>query len=195
MRNTFETEAPHSAFREARTAFHGGRSFEAIGEDFEHLELANSVVNADVLDAWFDPSPKVLEKLQSFFPFLVRTSPPIYAAGLVSAIARARGLPDACILAGGGSSDLIFTCFPRLFGEIHKAMILDPMYSEYRHVLSELMNVEIICFNLYKEENFRIDTDRFLAQVLASRPELVVIVKSQQSHRSILAAPRDPSLS
>lgn len=55
-------------------------------------------------------------------------------------------------------------------------MILDPMYGEYRHVLSELLGAEVICFDLYKEEGFRVDTDLFITQVLAKRPDLVVIV-------------------
>jgi len=157
-------------------AFHGGKSFEAIGEDFRNLELAGAVINADVLDAWFDPSPRVVEKVLRFLPFLARTSPPIYAAGLVFAIARSRGTAEDCILTGGGSSDLIFTCFPHLFSGIHNAMILDPMYGEYRHVLRELLEVDAICFDLHKEEDFRIDTDRLLAQALTKRPEVVVIV-------------------
>src|SRR2546425_11218538 len=113
MPNKSEDQVRHSAvLREERVplgAFHGGKSFEAIGEDFQHLEVAESVINADVLDAWFDPSPRVLQKIRSFLPFLVRTSPPVYAAGLVAAIARTRGLQEDCIVTGGGSSDLIFT--------------------------------------------------------------------------------------
>ena len=93
-------------------AFHGGKSFEAIGENFQDLDRAEFVINADVLDAWFDPSPCVLSKIQQYLPFLVRTSPPVYSSGFVAAIARARGIPVDCILTGGGSSDLIFTCLP-----------------------------------------------------------------------------------
>ena len=156
--------------------YHGGKSFEAIGEDFQRLNTAGSVINADVLDAWFDPSPRVLEKIRSFLPFLVRTSPPVYAAGLVAAIARTRGLPEDCILTGGGSSDLIFTCLPHLLGGSRKAMILDPMYGEYRHVLEIVMGAEVIPFELHKQENFSIGADGLIARVLASRPDLIVLV-------------------
>ena len=156
--------------------FHGGKSFEAIGENFQHLDSAGSIINADVLDAWFDPSPRVLEKIRSFLPFLVRTSPPVHAAGLVAAIARARGLQQDCILTGGGSSDLIFTCLPHLIEGGRKAMILDPMYGEYRHVLNTLMGSEAIPFELHKQEVFAIDADALIARVLASRPDLIVVV-------------------
>jgi hypothetical protein len=81
---------------------HGGQSFEAIGEDFQTLDRAADVINADVLDAWFDPSPRVVERLREFLPFVLRTSPPVDARGLAEAVARARGIPAECILPGGG---------------------------------------------------------------------------------------------
>ncbi len=81
--------------------FHGGKFFQAIGEDFSALERSANVINADVLDAWFDPSPRVVEKLTRFLPFLAKTSPPVHACGLIAAIARARGVRPDQILAGG----------------------------------------------------------------------------------------------
>jgi histidinol-phosphate/aromatic aminotransferase/cobyric acid decarboxylase-like protein len=159
-----------------RDALHGGRSFAAIGEDFSELETAGHVVNADVLDAWFDPSPYVLRKLERNLPFVTRTSPPIYAAGLVRAIAHARKIPEDCILAAGGSSDLIFTCLPRLVGSYQKVMLLDPMYGEYRHVLSDLIGADVSSFDLRKEDAFQIDTDALIRRVLDAQPHLVVLV-------------------
>jgi histidinol-phosphate aminotransferase len=178
MRKTSEDQVPDSAVAPEKSfkAFHGGKSFEAIGDDFRHLDVADFVINADVLDAWFDPSPRVLEKIRRFLPFLTRTSPPVYAAGLISAIACSRGVQEDCILTGGGSSDLIFTCLPRLSCGIQKAMILDPMYGEYRHVLDELIGAEVIRFDLHKEEDFRVDTDLLVAQVLEKRPDMILLV-------------------
>src|ERR1700730_9483022 len=57
----------------------------------------------------------------------------------------------------GGSSDLIFTCLPRLASQLQRIMILDPMYGEYRHVVDTLLGAQIVPFELYKEEGFRID--------------------------------------
>jgi histidinol-phosphate aminotransferase len=160
----------------ATPAFHGGKSFEAIGEDFCALEHAEEVVNADVLDAWFEPSPRVTEKLKRFLPFLLRTSPPVHARGLIAAVAQARGLREECILAGGGSSDLIFTCLPRLIPNSARAMILDPTYGEYRHVFQNVMGLPLLRFELHKEESFRIDTDRLIDAVDAHRPAVIAIV-------------------
>jgi hypothetical protein len=39
--------------------FHGGAFFKAIGVGFDNLDHRTQVINADVLDAWFAPSPKV----------------------------------------------------------------------------------------------------------------------------------------
>jgi histidinol-phosphate/aromatic aminotransferase/cobyric acid decarboxylase-like protein len=168
-------------------AFHGGESFEVIGEDFRHLDRVGLVINADVLDAWFDPSPCVLSKLQNHLSFLVRTSPPVYSSGLVAAIARARSIPADCILTGGGSSDLIFTCLPRLRSQLRRIMILDPMYGEYRHVIETVLNAEAIRFDLHKEENFQIDTDRLIAAVRRHRPDLLVLVNPNSPTGRFLA--------
>lgn len=157
-------------------AFHGGMFFKAIGEDFGALERSANVISADVLDAWFDPSPRVLEKLTRFLPFLVRTSPPVHACGLIAAIARARCVKPDQVLAGGGSSDLIFTCLPRLLEPGRKALILDPMYGEYRHVFETVMGLEVARFPLEARDQFRVDTGRLIECTRCERPDLVALV-------------------
>src|SRR6188474_2653130 len=92
----------------ASGCFHGGAFFDAIGPDFQTLERRHEVINADVLDAWFPPAPAVLSALEDHLPWLLRTSPPIWSEGLVDTIASARGLEPECILAGPGSSALIY---------------------------------------------------------------------------------------
>ena len=67
-------------------ALHGGAFFDAIGVDLRHLERVSEVVSADVLDAWFDPSPCVIATLREHLPFLLRTSPPNHAGGFVAEI-------------------------------------------------------------------------------------------------------------
>jgi histidinol-phosphate/aromatic aminotransferase/cobyric acid decarboxylase-like protein len=155
---------------------HGGQSFEAIGEDFRTLERGSEVVNADVLDAWFDPSPRVIERLHEFLPFLLRTSPPVDACGLVNAIANARCIPADCILPGGGSSDLIFACLPRLASGAKSVLILDPTYGEYQHVFENVLKVETKLFDLQKQDQFRVDTDRLISCVRGQQPDLVGLV-------------------
>ena len=88
--------------------FHGGAFFKAIGDDFKSLDRATSIINADVLDAWFPPAPAVIDSIREYLPWLLRTSPPTDAEGLVRTIAAVRGVPDECVLVGSGSSDLIY---------------------------------------------------------------------------------------
>lgn len=157
-------------------AFHGGRAFEVIGEAFEHLEREPSVITADVLDAWFDASPRVLAKLREHLPWLARTSPPAYSQGMVREISRARGLPETCILAGAGSSDLLFTVLPRLVPPGETALILDPMYGEYAHLLERVMGLRLTRHRLPAERCFRVDPDALMRQVRSVRPRLLALV-------------------
>jgi len=95
-------------FQKPDPCFHGGAFFNAIGAKFDALERNKTVINADVLDAWFPPAPGVLASLQDHLPWLLRTSPPTACEGLIETIARARGVAPGNILPGAGSSDLIF---------------------------------------------------------------------------------------
>src|ERR1700722_11037077 len=94
-------------FKPAR-CFHGGAFFDAIGADFDDLRRRTSIINADVLDAWFPPSPAVVDSLREHLPWLMSTSPPIASEGLRRAIARSRNLDEDNVLPGAGSSDLIY---------------------------------------------------------------------------------------
>ena len=159
-----------------RKAYHGGDFFQGIGEDFLTLEKSEQVINADVLDAWFDPSPKALEKIKEHLPFLIRTSPPNYSEGLVQTISNIRSIPIENIVTGGGSSDLIFTFFPRAVKNGDKVIILDPMYGEYQHILENIIEANVIRFLLKKENNFVINTDSFIETINREMPKMVVIV-------------------
>jgi len=157
-------------------ADHGGAFFEAIGVDLTALKRADGIVSADVLDAWFDPAPGVLELLREHLPFLLRTSPPNHAEGFVAEIAARRGLPVESILPGAGSSSLLFHCLPRLLPESVRAVVLSPMYSEYQHIIQTLLEGEAIPHDLHEANGFRIDGGRLLHQVLSSRPHALLLV-------------------
>ncbi|MBZ5524167.1 MAG: histidinol-phosphate aminotransferase family protein [Acidobacteriia bacterium] len=157
-------------------AFHGGRFFEAIGTTFNDLTRSETIISADVLDAWFDPSPRVIDKLREHLPFLARTSPPVHGEGLIDTISEIRGVPQANLCLGGGSSHLIFTCLPALTTRRSRVMILDPMYGEYSHVLEQVLQLEVTRHCLKEDSAFRIDTRRFIDHAQRIRPHLVVIV-------------------
>lgn len=50
----------------AAPCYHGGAFFHAIGDTFQSLDRFDRVISADVLDAWFPPSPRVLQVLAEY---------------------------------------------------------------------------------------------------------------------------------
>ena len=162
-------------FRTPAGCFHGGAFFSAVGEEFDALERREQIVNADVLDAWFAPSPKVLASLEAHLPWLLRTSPPTQCEGLIRAIARARGVPTECLLPGAGSSDLIFRALRHWLRPESRVLILDPTYGEYAHVLESVIGCRAERLVLHRIEGYRLDPVR-LATRLAEGYDLVVLV-------------------
>jgi histidinol-phosphate/aromatic aminotransferase/cobyric acid decarboxylase-like protein len=85
-------------------------------------------------------------------------------------------MPPANLCAGGGSSQLIFTCLPLLASERSRVMILDPMYGEYAHVLENVLHCDVRRHFLREEDGFRADPESLLQEVGAMQPELLIIV-------------------
>jgi histidinol-phosphate/aromatic aminotransferase/cobyric acid decarboxylase-like protein len=155
--------------------YHGGAFFGAIGEEFDTLDRAGSVISADVLDAWFPPSPSVLEAIRDHLPFLVRTSPPTTASGLVRTIARVQQVPEECVLVGGGSSNLIFLALTRWLTASSRVLILDPMYGEYAHVLERVIGCRVDRLSLSRSDDYALEASRLLAIDIAAY-DLVIVV-------------------
>ena len=157
------------------TCYHGGAFFSAIGPEFNHLKRRHDVIAADVLDAWFPPSPRVISALLDDLPWLLRTSPPTQCEGLVNVIARQRGVASANILPGAGSSDLIFRAFREWLRAPSRALILDPTYGEYAHVLEHVVGCTVDRLFLRRENDYRVDLD-VLRAWLRNNYQLVVLV-------------------
>ena len=155
--------------------YHGGAFFSAIGEAFDRLDCKETVINADVLDAWFDPAPTVLRKLVDHLAFAVKTSPPTQSEGLQRTIAATRGIAERSILPGAGSSDLIFAGLKHWVTPLSRVLILDPMYGEYAHVLDKVIGARIDRWRLSRALNYNIDGPS-LAAKLATDYDWVVLV-------------------
>ena len=136
--------------------YHGGDFFEAIGDEFDNLKKREKVINADVLDAWFDPAPNVTKALIEYLPWILKTSPPTGNEGMVRKLAEARGVSCENILAGAGSSDLIFLGLRQWIKPDSTVLILDPMYGEYAHVLEKVIQCKVERLVLTKKNNFSI---------------------------------------
>ena len=163
-------------FMGAPACYHGGAFFDAIGDEFGTLDRSNTVISADVLDAWFPPSPSVMEAIEAHLPWLVRTSPPTSCAGLVRTIARVQGVGAECILPGGGSSDLIFLALTRWLHRDSRVLILDPMYGEYSHVLEQVIGCRVDRLLLSREEGYVLNVSRLIERIRLTRYDLVILV-------------------
>lgn len=172
----------------ARHAFHGGASFEAIGTDFADLSRRSQVVDADVLDAWYDPAPGVLETLREHLPWLVRTSPPTHGDGLRAAIAARHGLTPRHVILGGGTSALMYLAFPRLVSRGDTVAVLDPMYGEYRHVFEHVLGAAVVGCELDERRGFRPDPRAIAARATAVGAKLLVLVNPNSPTGEMLSA-------
>jgi len=171
--------------------FHGGAFFEAIGEEFDDLSRRAAIVNADVLDAPFPPSPRVLAALKGDLAWLARTSPPVHADGLRRVVARVRGVPAGNIAFGAGSSDLIFRAFTRWLSPRSRVLVVDPSYGEYAHVVEHVVGATVERFELSVRDRFALDLEalsRRLAMPAASGGafDLVVLVHPNNPTGTVL---------
>jgi histidinol-phosphate/aromatic aminotransferase/cobyric acid decarboxylase-like protein len=155
--------------------FHGGAAFEHIGDDFDRIDRIGEVISADVLDAWFPPSPRVLAALREHLSWTLHTAPPVLADGLARVIARTRGVGPENILTGAGSSQLIHLALRHWLTSASRVLILDPMYGEYAHILEQILHCSVTRVPLARAEGYVVEPARLLA-LLAMPHDLIVLV-------------------
>ena len=161
--------------KEGDSCFHGGAFFEGIGVEFNNLDEKDNIISADVLDAWFPPAPKIQEVIQSYLPWIIKTSPPTNSEGYIKTISEHRTLNRESILPGAGSSDLIFRIFNQWLRPSSKVLILDPTYGEYSHILNKIIKCKVKRFELKREEGYNINIDK-LREKLNQKFDLFVWV-------------------
>ena len=163
-------------FEHQDVCFHGGAFFKAIGEEFDDLNKRHLIINADVLDAWFPPSPKVIHALRENLPWTLSTSPPTNCEGMTRTIARIRNLDLACVLPGAGSSDLIYLCLRHWLTSHSRVLILDPTYGEYTHVMENVLGCQMDHFILSRDEGYTVNSTRLKDKLNAYFYDMVIIV-------------------
>lgn len=159
---------------EVQKAFHGGASFDAIGVDFATLSGHDQIINADVLDAWYDPSPNVIAAIEPHLAWLIKTSPPTHGEGLKKVISETRGIPEANLVLGGGTSSLMYQAFPKLVTSANTVTLLDPMYGEYSHIFREVIGCKVQTCPLHADQGFKPDLAKL--QEASKGADLVVLV-------------------
>ncbi len=161
--------------KESESCFHGGAFFEGIGVEFNNLDEKDNIISADVLDAWFPPAPKIQEEIQSYLPWIIKTSPPTNSEGFIKTISEHRTLNRESILQGAGSSDLIFRIFNQWLSRSSKVLILDPTYGEYSHILNKVIKCKVEKFELRREEGYILEINK-LREKLNQKFDLFVWV-------------------
>jgi len=169
-----EWKLPIDFFKPAK-CYHGGEFFDAIGVEFDNLNRRSNIINADVLDAWFDPAPQIISELKKHFRWICKTSPPTDCTGMSNGIAKARGLKPCNVLPGSGSSDLIFLAFREWLLTESRVLILDPTYGEYIHVLKNVIGCHVDRINLLRTNNYTLNLEEF-EKIAENNYDLIVIV-------------------
>jgi histidinol-phosphate/aromatic aminotransferase/cobyric acid decarboxylase-like protein len=147
-----------------------------------------------VLDAWFPPSPKVIDALQRHLPRLLQASPPTGCEGLVRAIAQARGVPVDSILPGGGSSDLIFRALRHWLSPQSRVLLLDPTYGEYGHVLERLIGCAVDRLPLARGRRYDVDLAQLAARLAEGYDLAVLVNPNSPTGRHVRRADLEPML-
>jgi len=94
---------------------------------------------------------------------------------MLQAIGSARGLDVDGLVPAAGSSALIFLAFPRWLAPSSRALVLDPSYGEYAHVLERVVGCRVTRFPLTRQDGYRVDLDS-LARLLRESFDLFVLV-------------------
>lgn len=169
-----------------KKAFHGGASFDAIGTDFADLSRRHDIVDADVLDAWYEPAPAVMATLREHLPWLIKTSPPTHGDGLRAAIAARHGLTTEHVLLGGGTSSLMYLAFPKLVARGDTVAILDPMYGEYRHIFANVLGANVVGCELREADAFAPQPHDIVDAVRDRGAKLLVMVNPNSPTGAVL---------
>ncbi|MBC7998670.1 MAG: histidinol-phosphate aminotransferase family protein, partial [Leptolyngbya sp.] len=159
-----------------KPCFHGGAVYQIIGDDFSDLPRQRDVIDADVLDAWFEPSPKAVQALRDNLVWSLRSSPPVRPTGVERAISKSIDVSAANILCGAGSSNLIFLALRELLTIKSKVLILDPTYGEYSFLISQVIGCQLDSFQLCAEDNYKVNLDSLLAKINSQTYDLVILV-------------------
>ena len=106
-------------------------------------DVSSHVIRADVLDAWYEPSPQVLDALTCDVGWTAKTSPPCHPHMLIEELADHRGVLPENIVFGAGSSDLMYRCLPRWLSKDSRVLLMTPTYAEYPHILKHVIRCHV----------------------------------------------------
>ncbi|MEY4567116.1 MAG: Histidinol-phosphate aminotransferase 1 [Planctomycetota bacterium] len=156
--------------------YHGGASIESLCCNPDKLESQKTIINADVLDAWFPVSPSALSAMADHISWLAKTSPPVLSYDLEKTIGKQRGIDPNSVLAGAGSSDLIFRAFQNWLDYSSRVLLVTPCYGEYEYVCRQVIGCQVDYLETSVENGFSLDQEELVSRLAENSYDLVVIV-------------------
>ncbi|HTV09049.1 MAG TPA: aminotransferase class I/II-fold pyridoxal phosphate-dependent enzyme [Candidatus Aquilonibacter sp.] len=194
LERSVDWKLPFPFFKRS-ACFHGGAFFDDIGVGFNTLDRRTTIINADVLDAWFPPSPRVLSTIHEHLPWLMQTSAPTLCDGLRESIATHRGVRFENIVPGAGSSDLIYLAFRQWLHSGSRVLILDPTYGEYAHVLENVIGCRVDRLALSRRNGYQVNLDELATGVRQGYDLVVLVNPNNPTGRHIQRRDLEPILS
>ena len=165
---------------------HGGALWQPLIRQSSDYD---SIVAADVNDAWYPPAPRVLQTIAEWAP-RVHHSPDTSGRRLLEAIAQCDRVPIESIQLGAGSSELLHHIISSSVASGDEVLTLDPTYSEYRRV-AWLAGASVRAIDLTRLDQSKprlialCNPNNPTGQVL-TRAELLGIVRSVPRHTFVL---------
>jgi histidinol-phosphate/aromatic aminotransferase/cobyric acid decarboxylase-like protein len=150
--------------------FHGG------GSSMSSLCLETHEIDADVLDAWFTPSPDVISAVSRRIDTCMRSTPPTHATELRYAISNARHVSPENLVIGAGSSDLMYRCLLYWLTPRSHVLLVDPTYGEYQHILNNVIECSVTTFPLRAANDFDIDLEALVYETQQHAYDMVILV-------------------
>jgi histidinol-phosphate aminotransferase len=149
----------------------------------------DSIVTADVNDAWYPPAPRVLETIAEWTP-RVHHSPDTSGQLLLHAIAKFHGVPIESIRLGAGASDLLHHIISSSVASGDEVLTLDPTYSEYRRIAwlagASVRPIDIRRLDQSKPRLIALCNPNNPTGHVLTRAELLHIVQSVPRHTFVL---------
>ncbi|MBI1334057.1 MAG: aminotransferase class I/II-fold pyridoxal phosphate-dependent enzyme [Armatimonadetes bacterium] len=158
------------------TCYHGGAFWERLDPRFHSPNRFGDIINADVLDAWFPPSPRVADALADIAQWSMQTSPPTYSEGLIAEIASHYAVPEDQLLVGAGSSSLWFLFASRTLRPSSHVLLIEPSYGEYAHACEQVVGCRVTRLTLLPDDGFRLDLEQWTARLADGAFDLAVLV-------------------
>ena len=134
------------------------------------------VINADVLDAWFPPSPLVIERLKVYSNYWQNMSPPTCAEGLIEAISNYYSVSTSETLVGAGSSALWFLYALSNLNSESTVLLIEPGYGEYHHVCSNVVGCNVEYFSTSVDEGFMLDLEKWVDQIVERKANFAILI-------------------